>query len=50
MGALQERGEKADFLLVMLFLWVGGALVEFHCSGTVDGLGLSPTHPLWKEL
>lgn len=28
MGVLQERGEKADFLLVMLFLWVGGACWE----------------------
>lgn len=25
MGALRESGDKADFPLVMLFLWVGGA-------------------------
>lgn len=42
MAAPQEHGEKTDFLLVVLFLWVGGALVEFHCSGTLDGLGAFP--------
>lgn len=57
MGVLQERGEKADFLLVMLFcgLVVPVGRQEVPCENSIVhalsmGSGLFSTHLLWREL